>query len=539
MTSPLPIFAHLTELARERPEQVAVITTGGAMTYRQLEEDSDRCARGLKRIGIGRGTRTVLMVTPGIEFLVVTFALIKLGAVLVVVDPGMGWKNLGQCLAEAAPEAFVGIPRAQWGSRLLGWARETIRIRVTVGGPGWAGGHSYFEVLRLGEGESSSFDWPPPDEPAAIVFTSGSTGVPKGVVYTHRMFSAQAELLREEFGIQPGEVDLATFPLFALYDPALKMTTVFPRMDFSRPGRVDPVHIIDSIRAHQVTHMFGSPALLDRVGRYGEAQGVRLPSLKRVLSAGAPVSSKILVRFASLLSPAAEIYTPYGATEALPVCSISAREVLQESGTAEGKGVCVGRPLKGVGLAVIAISDDPIPQWSDEWTLPRGEVGELVVWGPNVSQEYYRRPEANALAKIREDSGKIRHRMGDLGWMDEQGRIWFCGRKSHRVVTPQGVLFSVACEGIFNQHPLVRRTALVGVGEAPRQRPVLCVELEDKKHWKGSERLKEEILALGARHPETRPIQTLLFHRAFPVDVRHNAKIFREELARWAARRLA
>ncbi|MDA2935018.1 fatty acid CoA ligase family protein [Acidobacteria bacterium AH-259-D05] len=535
------IAQHLSILAAERPTQRALIAPEGVLTFRQLEEQSNQCAQGLRRIGVERGTRTVLMVRPGTAFVILSFALIKLKAVLILVDPGIGRSNLGKCLEEAKPEAFIGIPLAHAARVLLGWTRRTVRLCVTVGRLRLWSGPSLAQVMLLGS-ETAGFqpESSHEDEPAAIVFTSGSTGTPKGVVYTHGMFSSQVRLLRDHFGIEPGEIDLATFPLFALFDPALQVTTVFPEMDFSRPGRVDPVKIIEAIEKHQVTHMFGSPALLDRVGRYGERHGIKLPTVRRVLSAGAPVPTHVLKRFSQLLRSDAEIYTPYGATEALPVCSISARQLFEESKTAEGNGVCLGYPIAGVRLAVIRITDEPIHLWSEDLTVPPNEIGELVVWGPNVSREYFGRPEANRLAKIVGRGGEIRHRMGDVGYVDTQGRIWFCGRKSQRVITPQGTLFTVPCEAIFNCHPQVYRSALVGIGKPSQQRPVLCVELEDmdKRGWKGSQQLKQEILNLGAAHGQTKGIKTLLFHPSFPVDVRHNSKIAREKLALWAAKQV-
>ena len=535
MNTSVNIAQHLSRLAVERPAHLALITPRGTLTFRQLEDESNQCAQGLRRLGINKGTHVALMVRPGIAFVILSFALIKLSATVVLIDPGIGRRNLKKCLQEAEPEVFIGVPVAHVARILLGWAPR-VRICVTVGSFKLWSGPSLKQLMRLGERGDFEPEPSAADEPAALVFTSGSTGTPKGVLYTHGMFQAQAGLLRDHFGIEPGEIDLATFPLFALFDPFMRVTTVFPDMDFTRPGCVDPRKIVDPIQRHKVTHMFGSPALLDRVGKYGELHATKLPTLKRVLSAGAPVSVRVLERFSGLLGPEAEIHTPYGATEALPVCSISAREVLKEGGAPAGRGVCVGQPLSGVQLAVIKISDEPIPVWSEDLRVPIGTIGELVVWGPNVSGAYFGRAGANRLSKIQGEDGHVRHRMGDVGYLDTEGRVWFCGRKSQRVITSSGTLFTVSSEGIFNAHPRVHRSALVGVGRAPEQLPVVCVELEAGEG--NSERLKKEILQLGAAHPETRMIKDLLFHPSFPVDVRHNAKIGRESLALWAGKQI-
>jgi acyl-CoA synthetase (AMP-forming)/AMP-acid ligase II len=529
------ISACLRDFARRDPSRPAVISPTGRLTARELDELSDRCAAGLVRAGITPGMRTVLMVTPGLEFMVLTFGLVRAGAVLVVVDPGMGWANLKTCLSEARPEAFVGITRAHLGRLLFGWARSTVRICISVGLlrlPGWI---PYARLLQEPASPAGSgvVDL---GRTAAIVFTSGSTGVPKGVIYTHGMFAAQATLLQSHFGIEPGEVDLATFPLFALFDAAWGVTSVFPSMDFTRPADADPAGIVSTINRFGVTHMFGSPALLNRLGRYGEGRKVELPGVRRVLSAGAPVPDRVLLRIQNMLGVDSLVHTPYGATEALPVCSISGTERL--AGRSVGRGICIGHPLASVNLAVIRITDDPIPEWSEELQVQNGQVGELVVWGDNVSRSYFERPEADRLAKIRHSDGQIRHRMGDVGFIDEKGNVWFCGRKSHRVITKAGTLFTVPCESVFNQHPTVFRTALVGVGRRPTQRPVICVELEDKQHWRGNENIRSELKRLAAGSPQTIVIEDFLFHPGFPVDIRHNAKIFREKLAVWARTRV-
>ena len=530
------IASHLPLRAGTSPHQPAVISSGHRLTFADLESYSNQCASALLRAGVRKGMRTVVMLRPGKDFLAVCFALLKIGAVMVLVDPGMGRNHLGKCLEEASPEAFVGVPLAHFARGLLGWASGTLSIKISVGWPGWGGK----PMQSLFPTDSEPTKVPPQrvlaEDPAAIAFTSGSTGVPKGVVCTHRMFDAQYQQLRDEYGIQPEEVDLATFPLFALFDPALGMTTVFPKMDFSRPGRVHAPDIVEAIQTHGVTHMFGSPALLTRVvDHYGESPP-RLESVRRVLTAGAPVSTRVLRGFGKFLVEG-EIFTPYGATEALPVSSIAGSELLGLRGSGGAKGVCVGRPFPGVQVHIIRISEEPFERLSEDLLLAGGETGELVVAGPNVSTEYFGRPQANRLSKLRLPDGRTGHRMGDLGYFDEQGRIWFCGRKSHRVTTPRGVLFSVPTEGIFNQHPGVRRTALVGVGTSPDQTPVLCVELVSRRD-RTKVRIRSDLLEMAAQSEGTSQIGNILFHKSFPVDVRHNSKIFREKLARWAADRI-
>jgi acyl-CoA synthetase (AMP-forming)/AMP-acid ligase II len=285
--------------------------------------------------------------------------------------------------------------------------------------------------------------------------------------------------------------------------------------------------------------MFASPALLNRVGAYGKQNSVKLPSLKRVISAGAPVSPDNIEQFSALLGKEAEIHTPYGATEAVPIISIKSSEILSETRqlSQKGFGICIGRPINDIAIRIIKISDGPVETWSDDLMLPAGEVGEITVKGALVSPEYFGDPRSTTLAKINEN-GEIVHRMGDLGWLDDQGRIWFCGRKSHRVVTENQTLYTIPCEAIFNNHPRVFRSALVGVGPRFLQRPVICIELRKSKSGKNRKHLREELLALAAGHQLTQSIQTVMFHRSFPVDIRHNSKIFREKLAVWAQRKL-
>lgn len=547
------IADRMRDLARRRPDQVAVRepvgretrVDGGAQvryaswSFRELDAEVDRLCHGLTRIGLERGMRTVLMVRPGRDFFALSFALFRIGAVPVLIDPGLGLRPIRHALAEVTPEAFIGVRKAHLARLLLGWGRPTVRIAVSTDGRIPRIAPSLASVRLLAE---PRVPYSPPrtraDETAAILFTSGSTGSPKGAVYHHGLLTAQADLLRELYGIAEGEVDLPTFPLFALFDVALGMTAVIPEMDFTRPGDADPVALVEAIDRFAMRNLFASPALLRTLARHGEATARRLPSLERVLSAGAPVPAREIERLVAMLRTGAQVHTPYGATEALPVASIGSDEL---RGTAErtraGAGVCVGRPAPGIEVAIVPVMHEPISRLSDDLRLPTGKVGEICVRGRIVSRSYFGRPDATRFAKII-DGHRLWHRMGDLGWIDPEGRIWFQGRKSERVETAQGPLDTAAVEGVFDGHPAVRRSALVGIGPRGGQRAVVCVELEEGTGSGGRETLIAELRDLAGRLPLTRGIDTFMIHPGFPVDIRHNAKIRREELALWVGARI-
>ena len=558
--TPCNIAASLVCAAREHPERIAMRCPGRngrydvALTYAQLDARSDAIAAGLATHGIVRGTRTVVMVRPTPEFFLLMFALFKAGAVPVLVDPGIDRRALKQCLDEAQPEAFIGIPLAHLARTLLGWAKSA-RVRVTTGAQAWLADATLAQIECAGAGARDQHatikpaTFQPadtrPDDIAAILFTSGSTGVPKGVVYRHRHFVAQVEMLRDAFGIEPGGVDLPTFPPFALFDPALGLTSIIPDMDPTRPANADPRRLLQAIERFGVTQLFGSPALVAVLARHG----AHLPTIRRVLSAGAPVPADVVTRMRELLPDDAQLFTPYGATECLPVAVIEGRELQgTREATERGAGTCVGRPVAPNEVRIIRIDDDAIADWDDALRVQPGHVGEITVAGPSVTDTYFNRDAATRLAKIRErlpgsgermDSERIVHRMGDLGWFDVEGRLWFCGRKSQRVVVDAATtLCTEQVEPVFNTHPDVHRTALVGIGARGVQRPVLCVELHGGIAKDQHERIAGELRHIADGLVHTAKVDAFLFHPTFPVDIRHNAKIGREKLALWAEQAL-
>jgi acyl-CoA synthetase (AMP-forming)/AMP-acid ligase II len=542
------IAFYLKKMAEIAPYKRAVVYPAGRdnsgrvmyshLTFLQLDRESDCLAHGMERSGITRRTRTILMVKPGLEFFMIIFALFKIGAVPVVVDPGMGIRRMVGCFKEGRPEAFIGISPAHVIRTFYPRFFKTVRVWVTVGRRWFWRGFTLRQIRQVPWKPYSSVKTRENDI-AAILFTTGSTGPAKGTVYTHGNFDAQLSHIKTHLELSEEEIDLSTFPLFALFWPPLGITSVIPDMDPTKPARANPKKIIETIQNQGVSNMFASPALLNRVGGYGKKRNIMFPSLKRVICAGAPVSPSIIEQFAAMLGKDARIHTPYGATEAVPIISITHDEILSETRkfSERGYGICIGRPINDLKVHIIKISDDPIQKWSDDLLVQEGDIGEITVKGDLVTRQYFEKPEADALAKI-EDKDSFWHRMGDVGWRDSKGRIWFCGRKSHRVKTRENTHFTIPCEAVFNNHPQVFRSALVGIGALGRQKPVICIELKQSRHKANKKMIKNELFELAGQNQLTKDIKTILFHKSFPVDIRHNSKIFREKLAMWAEKKL-
>jgi acyl-CoA synthetase (AMP-forming)/AMP-acid ligase II len=543
------VAGRLTMVASLAPGAIAIAEPDGPTqpdglrsysltTFGALDQRSDEIARGLIAWGVRPGMRIAMLVPFGAGFIELVFALMKAGVVTVLVDPGMGRKHLVGCLSDARPDGFIGIPKAQAVRTVLRRRFPKAKWNVTVGRRFFWGGKTLQQVIELGRSESAGLPHVERTDDAAVIFTTGSTGPPKGVLYTHGIFHAQIDRIRERYDIHRGARDLACFPLFGLFDAVMGVTTIIPDMDPTKPAEVNPERLIEAASQWEIEQAFGSPALWNTVVRWAEANDVKrpFPTLKRILSAGAPVPAETLAKLRILVDPEANIMTPYGSTEALPLASIESREVIAETGPAslKGKGTCVGTRFDGVSWRVIEIQDGPITEISETQEVERGKIGELMVTGPMVTEQYVVRSDQNSFHKVR-DGKRVWHRMGDVGYLDSRDRFWFCGRKAHRVTVGKRTLFTVPCEAIFNGHPAIYRSALVPRGKSPNQQPVMIVEPHPRQRPatdQDREQLKQELLELAARNPLTRRItEVIIRDEPLPVDIRHNSKIFRERLA--------
>ena len=539
------IAQHLPLMATAQPATAALKVPRGrtstgdidylALSFAELEAEAAAWQHRITSAGVQRGDRVLVMVRQGLPLIASVFALFATGAVPVVIDPGMGRKTFLQCVKRSQPKALLGIPLARIFSHVFRDAFKSVSIRI---------GASRGTTARCPTTSSSpnklTVAASASDELAAILFTSGSTGAPKGVCYEHGMFSGQVELIRQTFGIQPGEVDLPMLPIFALFNPALGMTTIVPEIDPSKPAAVDPTKIVQAIRQEHVTNSFGSPTLWLKIAQYCTSKNITLPSMQRVLCAGAPVPPTLWELMQTVL-PHGELHSPYGATEVLPVSAISAAEVIKDTATQtlEGHGTCVGKIIAPNAVKIIRLRNGVITSIDNTEELPTGEIGEIIVRGPTVTKEYDALPQATARAKIAgaEPAAPVWHRMGDCGYLDDQGRLWFCGRAAERVESKHGPIFSEQIEPAFNQHPEVKRSALIGHGKRPHQRAAIVIEPHDPSVTKSSSTcraLGRKLRELTRNHPIAGRVNLFYFHEDFPVDVRHNAKIHRLALTDWA-----
>ncbi len=529
--------------AQELTSQIGLVeaATGKSLSFEELNGRADSFAHVLAKGGVKAGARVMLMVKPSADFICLTFALFKIGAPVILIDPGMGYKNLLRCIEGVCPEYFIGIPKAHLFRLLFPKVFSSVKKSFCCGNSFGVFGSNLCKTADHQQGIYSAYD-PEENDLAAIIFTTGSTGPPKGVRYEHSIFYAQLQLIRDYYKIGPGQTDQPAFPLFALFSTALGAKAVIPDMDPTRPAKVDPERFVASIEKYGVSYSFGSPAIWNVIANYCERNDSRLKTLKKVLMAGAPVSGDLLAGMYTVLPPDAEIHTPYGATESLPIVSIEGKEIVEQTWklSQQGEGTCVGRSLPGIEIAILPISDTQIKTLERINFLPIGEIGEIIVRGGVVTRAYENNEKETSMAKI-PDGDTFWHRMGDVGYLDEQNRLWFCGRRGHRVVVKKTgkTYFSIPCESVFNKHNDVFRSALVGVFSASAQDYIPAMIIEPiKESTISQEQLLTELKRMGADSHLTCDITQYMVHPDFPVDIRHNAKIFREKLALWAEQKL-
>ena len=529
------VASHLKETATRLPNGKAVLSANGKFpekSFSELYQDVRACSAFLKTKGIEKGDKALLFVRSGYELIVLAFSLFFIGAVPVIIDPGMGLKSVLRCIRATQPDHMIGIPMAHWVSRFFRRSFISIRGRILIRSNQFSK-----DTLSAPAEKNSDPVNVSPKELAAIVFTSGSTGPPKGVCYMHKTFEGQILALKENFGMKEGEVDMTTLPIFALFNPALAITTVMPEIDPSKPAEASARSLVETLVDHEVTTAFASPVIGDKIAEWCEQGNLRLPRMNRFFLAGAPAPPKLVEKLASVMDNG-QVIIPYGATEALPVSYCTHADVMSARKSIEhGEGSCLGKALPGVSIKLFPVSASPFGNEVGE--VDEGQVGEICVAGTTVTEEYYRMPGATLDSKFCYDS-QTYHRMGDLGYFDASQTLRFLGRKAERLNTKHGPLETERCEAIVNTVNGVRKSALIGLGPKDPVEPCVVIEPEEEfRNKKAMNEIEGEALSRLSAHLPQYEISQMHFENSLPVDARHNAKIHRLALAEKWTQKLA
>ena len=509
---PLALWAAL--VAREEDESTAVAVGGGpSLSFAALARRVADLAQGLRDAGVSPGDRVALLAPEPPDFIAAAYACWVIGAVTVVVDRGLGMGGLQRALRSAEPRWLLGTRKTLGVARLLRWVPTARPLEITAvgsqGGTHRAKLSAVVESFAPGAGVA-----------AAVVYTSGATGPAKGVLYNERQMAAQFAAVRECYAIGPADRLVAAFAPFALYGPALGIPVAVPDGNITKPASLRADRLAAACAAIDATILFAAPAALDGVLASAESlsPGGReaLGALRLVLSAGAPVSQRILEAF-SRLAPAAELHTPYGMTEVLSVADI---DLATLADIRPGRGVCVGRPLAGVELRIEPLAGS-------------GESGEIVVSAPWMSAGYDGLWATTDQARTVDERGVEWHRTGDVGHLDAEGRLWVEGRMAHVVDTAGGPVTPVPLE-VSVALATELRCAIAGVGPPGCRQVVVVVEREGKAGLAGTDVDRSVREALTPQ-----PVAAVLTVPKLPVDRRHNSKIDRTRLGRWAEAVLA
>lgn len=524
--------------ARLHADRTALVVGEESLTFSELQNLTHSYARGLRTLSQIRGKKVLVFLKPSLDFPAIVFALFQVGAIPIFIDPGMGLKSLLNAIVEVAPDMMIAEPIV-YGLRLFKKKYFTSITHFYSRGSTIGLGKEITPLssLRIMEEKEEVSEDLLPDELCAILFTSGGTGTPKGVEYTHRIFSTQTKLLQELFGLTAEDVDIPGFPLFSLFALCMGLKSCPPPMNPSKPAKANPQKLVEWIKKNQGSFVAGSPAIWENVADYCIKNRLTLPSVRYLVMFGAPVSISLHQKFKNVLTQGST-YTPYGATESLPVACISGHEVLENTASLslEGKGTCVGKVVPHIQVKIISPSQDAIPDLRETTEQQIGVPGEIIVAGDVVTAKYFGRAKETMRAKIYEalSDGKIRiwHRIGDMGYLDSENRLWFLGRATHAIELNHTLHFSIPCEAIFNRHPEVKRSALIEIKNPKNHHLAIVVERRDRKILKGRarERFEQELLDLGKSYKHTEEINKVFHHKSFPVDVRHNIKIDRLKL---------
>lgn len=528
----------LTYQAQSQPDKVALYapkkswlsflmlgsTKYESLTFAEIEQRTNHYAHTFLHTGLIKGDRVLVFVKPGLEFPIIVFALFRAGLVPVFIDPGMGVDSMLQCVESTKATALIGIPKIHHLRILKANYFASIKFHFVVMGRA-INAQSFDNLLKKNIFTHNVINTEPKESLAAILFTSGGTGIPKGVLYTNAMFIDQAIKLKQLFKLTQQDKDYPCFPLFGLFSLALGLTVVLPGVDLMKPAEVNAKAIAKALIHHKITFSTGSPALWNRVSQYATRKKLVFTQLKVIATFGAPVNLKLHQALSKLL-PYGDLYTPYGATECLPVSITTSREVLGDTKnqTLMGYGTCVGYAAPMTDIKILCLDQLTIVSPDDE------AIGEIIVHSSTMTQGYDGL-ESSHIAYHCPVTNKKYHRMGDMGKIDHFGRLWFLGRVVHSIKVSNYWLCTEEIEPVVNNLPEVSKSALLNV----QGKIILVVERTDgitEMSQTLKDKFFQKIRFVLDQTPKGHLVAEIVLDINFPVDTRHNIKIDRLAMAK-------
>jgi len=492
-----------------------------SITYKDILDRINIISCRLKKIGIGKGDRVIIFVPLSVELYVTMFAVQRLGAIAVFLDSWARKDHLGVCAQVVQPKAMISFEKA---FELCAAVPELANIQIKV----VVGSHSknYTGDLESLLMSSDFTDIEPVEssDTALITFTTGSSGVPKGANRTHRFLAAQHRALDKEIPYEGNDIDLPVFPIFSLNNLAGGVTTVLPAIDLAVPSDKDAAIIINQIFSCKITCCTVSPSIFVNIAEHCRKNKITLSTLRRVVTGGAPVSKDNVKDFKAI-APAAEIIVLYGSTEVEPIAHIEANEMLR--GDSKREGVNVGKISEDLKYKFIKIWRKNIELgekgWQ-EWEVEAGKAGELVVSGSHVCENYYNNPEAFKSTKIKEANDKIWHRTGDVGVLDEIGRLWLVGRVHNTIVRANEYLFPVHAEILLKRLNFVRQAAFLGIEDTQLgEKTCVAFSLKEGFNPENKEQYVDDIIHLFKENKI--PVDEVRMVEEIPMDPRHHSKV--------------
>ncbi|HEV8378904.1 MAG TPA: AMP-binding protein [Tepidisphaeraceae bacterium] len=511
----------LSTIAEERPKETAIIESARGRerktSFGELEIAARCAAAMLAADGLRAGDHALILQPMSAQLYVALLAVFRLGAIAMVLDPSAGPKHVERCCTIQPPKALIASKRAHWLRLWISGLRK-IPLKYSIGGR-FLFTRRWERFLKFHP--NASMHACDLDTPALLTFTSGSTAQPKAAVRSHGLLLAQRTALKEALNLEPGQGDLTTLPIFLLANLASGVCSIIPCADLRKVGQIDPVPVVRQIETGQPQSTVASPAFLERLADHCITNRIILWSFQRIFTGGAPVFPK-LMRKLKQMAPQSQIIAVYGSTEAEPIAHIGFDEMTDADFAAmqNGKGLFAGVPVPQINLKILRQQwGRPIADYSEsnfaKDCQPANQPGEIVVHGDHVLRGYLN-GIGDQETKFRVGS-RVWHRTGDAGYLDDRGRLWLLGRCEARIEDNRGELYPFAVECAAQEHPAVRRAALVAVGG---QR-ILAIEC--------SEEMNMAELQKSLAWAQLDSIRNL---KDIPVDKRHNAKVDYPELRR-------